>query len=134
MTTTLPAGALAHAPTQTWLALRALCRDNGHGPTLRRLAETRGVSLSTVVGHIERLRSHNLVTWQPGAACTLRPTGLVPLPVGWDGEVHNGRPFHRSTLDGIRQRHAAGEPVDSLAHDYDVDPAAVESILTGGPS
>jgi DNA-binding MarR family transcriptional regulator len=73
-TATLPPGAIGPGPTVTLLALSRYCAEHGRPPTLRRLAADRDVSLSTVVGHIERLRSRQLVTWEAGASCTLRPT------------------------------------------------------------
>lgn len=55
-------------------AINRLTKEKGYPPTIRELAEDRGVAGNSVQGMLERLRKAELVTWVPATARTIRVT------------------------------------------------------------
>lgn len=67
----------ADAPAQreTLIVIREYWDRRGHAPTLRELAQARGLKSSNgVAGTLDRLRKRGLVEWEPKRARTLRLT------------------------------------------------------------
>lgn len=55
-------------------AIKNYTKANGFPPTMRELADNRGVSLFAIQGMLERLKKAGIVTWIPAAPRTLRVT------------------------------------------------------------
>ncbi len=54
------------------LAINEYVEDNGYPPTYREIRDLVGLkSVSTVSGHMERLKAKGYITFMPGAARTL---------------------------------------------------------------
>lgn len=68
----LPDGVLGDGATRVLIATAVLRR-----PTVRAVAETVGINLSTTHWHLRRLRRQGLVTWEDGRTGTLRATVKV---------------------------------------------------------
>ncbi len=75
---TLPAAIPALA---TLRAVQSLADREGYPPTLREVAGDRGLSVTTVHGHLDRLREDGMLTWVSGRPRTMRLTqaGRVAL-------------------------------------------------------